>query len=213
MRTFTIIAPVLTLLLVACSPSGPGAKTDFVYSYQDRYPLTAKPVSRIDVAAHRPAPGDAERIQAAAWQFRRSGQGKIVIFVPQTGQAALSSGNWVKQELIAQGIPSSRIQWDARAMPAGLVRVAYAQTADQTAWNCTNLNEDLQQRANETSGLNREPVNFGCAFQSNMKTQVEHAADFIQPRQETGVDPVRAANAVRQLRTKTNSPPSGEPAP
>lgn len=202
MRKLHRIALILALFVVACAPTGPGAKPDFSYSYLDRYPLTSRPVERIDVAAHRPSAGDAQRVQIAARNYLQSGQGKITIFVPQSGKEALSSGNWVRQELIAGGVPTSRIQWDARVMPNGIVRVAFATSGTSVRWNCSNLNEDIQQRADETSYLNRETVNFGCAYQANMRAQVEDPADFIHPRPETGIDPVRTANAVRQLRSK-----------
>jgi pilus biogenesis lipoprotein CpaD len=201
----SIILIGLCIPLLAACASGPGASPDFVYSFTDRYPLSSPSVSRIDVAASRPRYGDEQRVRNMAVQFLRSGQGKIVIFVPQEGAGALSSGNWVKQELIAQGVPNSRIQWDTRPMAPGLVRLAYAGGVSRAVWSCTNLNEDVQQRADETAHLNRETINFGCAFQSNLRAQADNPNDFVHPRAESPTDPVRAANAVRRLRT----PPQG----
>lgn len=199
--------PVFAILAFAfaalggCAARGPGASPDFVYSYLDRYPLAGTAVDRIDVSAFRPSAGDNAQIARLARDFKRAGQGKIVIFVPQSGNAALASGNWVKQELVAQGVSPNRIQWDARALPANTVRVAFAGAGAPARWDCTNLNEDVQQREDETSWLNREPVNFGCAYQSNVRAQVEDPRDFARPRPEGMTDPVRAANAVRRLRT------------
>lgn len=198
---------VLALALVAaCGATGPGASPDFVYSYAERYPLSGAQVDRIDVAGFRPAAGDAARVARIARDFTRAGQGKIVIFVPQTGQSALASGQWVRQELIAQGVAPSRIQWDARDLPAGMVRVAYAGTGRAAQWDCTNLTEDVQQREAQTSWLNRETVNFGCAYQSNLRAQADNPRDFVMPRPEGPSDPVHAANAVRRLR---NAPAGG----
>lgn len=213
MRARRMVIALMVPLLAACAAEGPGADKDFVYSYMDRYPLTSKAATRIDVSAGRPGSGETQLIQMFGRRFLQSGQGKIVIFVPQSGPAALSSGNWVKDALLMAGVPASRITWDARAMPPdaramppGIVRVAFADRGGQTPWNCTNLNEDVQQRADQTSYLNRELVNFGCAFQSNVRAQVENPGDFVQPRPETGIEPVRAANSVRQLRSKQPSP-------
>lgn len=212
MRPLQSIPIAILLTLAGCAPSGPGAKSDFVYSYMDRYPLTAQPVVRVEVSGYRPQSGDVQIVQSTARQFLRTGQGKIIIFVPQSGSAALSSGHWVKQELVAAGVPPSRIQWDARPLPNGTIRIAFGGSNTQSAWNCTNLLEDVQQRADETSHLNREMVNFGCAFQSNVRAQVDNPSDFVKPRLETGIDPVRTANAVNQLRTK-QATPSASPSP
>lgn len=201
-----LTCPLMLAMLFAiggCAATGPGAGPDFVYAYSERYPLMGANVDRVDVSAFRPQVGDAARVRRIAGDFVRNGQNKIVIFVPQSGPGAMSSGNWVKQELVAQGVPPGRIQWDSRPLPDGIVRIAYAGQGGATRWDCTNLYEDVQQRADETSWLNREIVNFGCAYQSNMRAQVENPRDFVRPRPEGPMDPVHAANAVRQLRNGT----------
>jgi pilus biogenesis lipoprotein CpaD len=177
-------------------------------SVEQRYPLTASAQARrVDVRAFTPSSSDRQRLAQASVDYLRHGSGNIVIFVPQSGQGALSSGNWVKQELIAQGIAPHKIQWDARDMPQGLVRVAFSSRGRGIGQACTNLNEDVQQFEDGTSYLNRETVNFGCAYQSNMRLQADNPQDFLRPRPEGGMDPVRTVRAIRDHRTGTNNQP------
>lgn len=192
----------LPLLLIAgCAERSINAY-DAPYSFEDRYPLTAQTqIKRADVSAFTPTLSDTQRVAAMASDFRRSGNGKIVIFVPQSGTAALSSGNWVKQELVAQGVSPNAIQWDARPLPAGIVRLAFSTRAAQGFEPCSNQGEDIQQFENNTSYLNRETVNFGCAYQSNMRRQADNPNDFIRPRPEGYMDPVRTVRAIRDHRS------------
>lgn len=183
--------------LAACAGREQGG---FDYAYADRYALDQARVERFDVGS-RPTPQGAERIARIGHSFVRSGSGKIVIFVPQTGTGALSSGQWVKQELIAAGVAARHIQWDTRPLPIGTIRVAFSTRGADGQLRCTNLGEDVQQFENQTSYLNRETRNFGCAYNANLHAQADNPNDFIRPRQESVMDPVRAANAVRQRRT------------
>ena len=189
------------LLLIAGCAERTSLANSVPYSFEDRYPLSARAqIQRADVSAFTPTLSDTQRVAAMASEFRRSGNGKMVIFVPQSGAAALSSGNWVKQELVAQGVSPNAIQWDARPLPAGTVRLAFSTRAAQGFEPCSNLGEDIQQFENSTSYLNRETVNFGCAYQSNMRRQADNPNDFLRPRPEGYMDPVRTVRAIRDHR-------------
>lgn len=190
----------------ACAGRMSTRDADFKYAFEDRYPISRPRIERIDVSGSQPTPQDIERIASFGRSFVRSGTGKIVIFVPETGAGALASGQWVKRELIANGVSATRIQWDARSLPAGLVRVAFSTQTPAGGWSCTNLNEDVQQREDQESYLNRELVNFGCAYQSNMLAQADDPHDFIRPRPEGAADATRLANAVKQRRAQSGSP-------
>lgn len=190
-------------LIAAAALSGCGGReqSDFSYGFAERYPLGQPRIERIDVAAANPSRQDEARVARLGRDFVRSGAKTIVIFVPQSGPGALSSGQWVKQELVANGVGVSRIQWDARDLPLGTVRIAYSTLALNQKWTCSNLHEDVQQYENQTAYLNREWANFGCAYQSNMKAQVDNPNDFVRPRPEGNMDAIRAADAVRRART------------
>jgi len=197
------IRSVLLMAAIALLAGCAGVEQNgYSYASSDRYGLGAPRVERIDVNAN-PTPQDAVRIARIGREFARSGAEKIVIFVPQTGPGALSSGQWVKQELMANGVPARHIQWDARPLPTGIVRIAFSARAARGKSDCTNLGEDLQQFENQTSYLNRETVNFGCSYYANIFAQADNPNDFIRPRIEGAMDPIRAANAVRQRRTAT----------
>lgn len=193
---------ILTLMAAAAlSSCGGREQSEFIYGFAERYPLSQPRIERIDVAAANPSRQDEARVARLGRDFVRSGAKTIVVFVPQSGPGALSSGQWVKQELVANGVSASRIHWDARELPLGTVRIAFSTPALNQKWACTNLHEDVQQYENQTAYLNREWINFGCAYQSNMKAQVDNPNDFVRPRPEGNVDAVRAADAVRRART------------
>ena len=196
-RSFSLMAAIA--LLAGCAGV---EQNGYSYAYSDRYGLGAPRVERIDVNAN-PTPQDTARIARISRDFVRSGAERIVIFVPQTGAGALSSGQWVKQELMANGVAARHIQWDARPLPAGIVRIAFSARMVRGRSDCSNLGEDLQQFENQTSYLNRETVNFGCSYNANLLAQADNPNDFIHPRIEGAMDPIRAANAVRQRRNAT----------
>lgn len=204
----------LTLLLLAGCGKG---EPDFKYAVSDRFPLMPSMVDRADVALMRPSPGDVARIQRLAQAYRRSGQGKIVIFLPSEARAISPSALWVRQELVAQGVGPHHIQWDIRPLPQGIVRVAFLSNSGRIA-HCTNMHEDVQQREGQTSWLNREIYNFGCAYQSNITAQLDNRGDLLQPRAEGPMDPVRVAETVRRRRTAVstdtnNTPPASGSTP
>lgn len=188
-------------LLAGCGRGDP----DFRYSFSDRHPLLPANVQRVDVAASRPGPGDVARIQNVAQSFRRNGQGKIAIFVSSGTGTTTGAGLWVRQEMIAQGIAPHRIQWDARPLPLDVVRVAFVGTSTRRPAPCTNLGEDIQQRENDTSWLNRETANFGCSYQANLVAQLDNRADLLSYRPEGPIDSVRAADTVRRRRAAGGS--------
>lgn len=203
-----IVSRISVLISVAAILAGCAGRTPDVYSYaySDRHSIANPRVERIDVGAN-PTPQDTVRVARFGYEFTRTGTGKIVIFVPQTGAGSLSSGQWVKQELIASGVAARHIQWDARPMPTGTVRVAFSKIRSGETSPCTNLFEDLQQFENQTSYLNRETANFGCAYHATMLAQADNPNDFMRPRIESPIDPIRAANAVRERRTVSSSTP------
>ena len=184
---------------------------NFDYAFTERHPLLQSRIDRIEVAAMVPSSGDVARVQTIARAFRAGGQGKIAIFVPLNASASSGAGVWVKQELIAQGVSPNRIQWDARPLPSGIVRVAFQGQGTRRPPQCTNIGEDVQQRENDTSWLNRETFNFGCAYQANIAMQADDKADFVRPRMEGPIDPVRAAETVRRRRASIGEAPPASP--
>ena len=202
-----IVLGALLLTLAGCGrPSA-----DFQYAFTDRHPIVQTRIDRIEVAALVPSSTDLARVRGIARAYRSVGQGKIAIFVPIAQPVSAGAGVWVKQELIAQGVSPNRIQWDARPLPQGIVRVAFQGQGTRNPPRCTNIHEDVQQRENDTSWLNRETVNFGCAYQANIAMQADDNADFLRPRMEGPIDPVRAAETVRRRRANIGDVPPALP--
>lgn len=163
--------------------------------YRQRHPIVLTqaehnvdiPVSEGD---RRITSGMRDTIRGFAQDYRAHATGNIEILSPRgsiSSPTALSMRRQIRQELVASGIPSSRIADNSYpaggAADAAPIRLRFMATTAVTN-ACGQWPEDLADRPFD----NQNYYNFGCAQQNNLAAQVANPTDLVAPRAQTPID-------------------------
>jgi pilus assembly protein CpaD len=214
-RTPKIALGLLALLaLTSCGGSGKdGMSTGSIPDdYRTRHPIVVTDVEHsldlpVAQGSSRMTLGMQDTVTGFAQDYRNASTGYVQILVPHgspNGPAASSLVRQVRGQLIAKGVPSSKIierPYQAQASgDAAPIRLSYVATT-AVAGPCGQWPEDL---ANDTS-KNESWENFGCATQANLAAQLASPTDLIAPRGMTPIDADRRMQVISDYRSgKTN---------
>jgi pilus assembly protein CpaD len=134
--------------------------------------------------------------------YDHSAKPVVTVMVP-SGSANAHAASAVAGDLVQlmrrSGVPEGHIlhqpyQADPYETTAP-IRIGYSALTASTG-PCGRWNEDLLNNSD-----NRHYTNFGCSYQNNLAAQVANPADFLGPRRQSGIDPVRRGRAIEDYQT------------
>ncbi|WP_321383349.1 CpaD family pilus assembly protein [Rhizobium sp.] len=205
-----VLGLVAVLSLSGCGSMGKDSMStgSIPDDYRTRHPIMMTDVEHsldLPVAqgnAHMTV-GMADTVTGFAQDYHNASSGFVQIMVPRGSTNAVAAASVVRQvrsQLVAKGVPSSKIierPYQAQAQgDAAPIRLSYVATT-AVAGPCGQWPEDL---ANDTS-QNKSWENFGCATQANLAAQIANPTDLIAPRGMTPIDADRRMQVISTYRT------------
>ena len=207
-------ASLIAGLTGACQSRGP-VTTGAIQpaDYRARHPIVLADTGRsLDVFVTGPGhiePRQAADVDAFVLEFRRYGQGTLVLDVPRglpPAQAAAAgrTAAHLRRLAVEGGVPARAILMSAYAPAApGLaapVRLSFQRMQARVADRCGVWPQDLGV-SDIPANLRNEPYwNLGCSMQSNVASQVADPVDLVRPRVEGRIDTVRRVQDIGKLR-------------
>ena len=202
------------LMLAACNRTASTAQM-YATDYRERHPITLRDGERtveIFLGRNRGGLTPAQRadVLAFAQNWRHESTSGILIEVPQTGPAARSASESMREVraiLSASGVPAQSVGIRGyRASSAALasIKISYSKLLAE-AGPCGRWPRDIGVSVDSEHNQNRPYWNFGCATQRNLAAMVADPADLVQPRGETAVPSARRTFMMDKYR-KGESP-------
>lgn len=215
--------PLVALAIIAMSAavsSCAGPRDNMTTSaisddYRQRHPITLTEAEHhvdIPVSAgdRRMTSGLRDTVRGFSQNYRSQSTGTVEILTPRGSPntaAASAVRRQIRSELVANGIPSSRIVENYYVADgpgdAAPIRLRFVATTAVTN-ACGQWPADLADNAFD----NQNYYNFGCASQNNLAAQVANPTDLIAPRAMTPIDAdqrSKVINAYRNGSTTTSS--------
>lgn len=211
-----MIAPVLIAMTAAvsgCAGSRDGMTTSAITDdYRQRHPIVLTDKEhRVDipvsVSDRRLTSGMRDTVRGFVQDYRAHATGTVEIMTPResaNSPAASALRRQIHQELVASGIPSTRIV--DNYYPAGApgdaapIRLRFMATTAVTN-ACGQWPADLADNAFD----NQNYYNFGCATQNNLAAQVANPTDLIAPRAMTPIDADQRSKVIGNYRSGTTA--------
>lgn len=198
-------AGLLALALAACAPTnrvvGPPDPT-----YAQVHPIVLNHGSRsIDIflaggSGHIGARQMAD-VRAFAAEYRRSGEGPLLIGFPTTDPTARRAGQGIREALASAGVTSARTGSYRPDDPEAIapVKLAFTRLQAQVEGPCGQWPDDIAEYNGTLSGWNNRAQpweNFGCATQNALAKQVADPLDLVRARPEGPSSAVRRVTVM-----------------
>ncbi|MQB44572.1 CpaD family pilus assembly protein [Rhizobium sp. ICMP 5592] len=211
---FVVLAMIVMATAVSgCAGSRDGMTTSAITDdYRQRHPIVLTDKEhRVDlpvsVSDRRLTSGMRDTVRGFVQDYRAHATGTVEIMTPResaNSPAASALRRQVRQELVASGIPSSRIvdnYYPADAPgDAAPIRLRFMATTAVTN-ACGQWPADLADNAFD----NQNYYNFGCATQNNLAAQVANPTDLIAPRAMTPIDADQRSKVIGNYRSGTTA--------
>jgi len=207
-KQFGFASAALVLLALGGCAGRDDMPTGAVHDdYRQRHPIVLTQAEHnvdIPVAAsdRRLTQGTRDMIRGFIQDYKAHATGTVEIMTPRgsmNSRAVSDVRQQVRQELVANGIPSRRIADTfypaGGAGDAAPIRLRFAATTAVTN-ACGQWPEDLSANAFD----NQNYYNFGCAQQSNLAAQVANPTDLIAPRAQTPIDAEQRGKVIDSYR-------------
>lgn len=199
-----LAAAAIAACLAGCASDNTGvASADRPLTPTAQYPLKAEAHPdeiRLAVHAGGLSPAQGEAVAQLANRWLDAGSGMVTIQVPTKGadlRAANQDSLAARSLLVSMGVPAERIQrvgYDPEADAAAPLVVGYA-AYEAVIPSCGHTWENV---SNNMS--NKTMVNFGCALQANVATQIANPADIVMPRATGPSDATRRGVVLDKYR-------------
>lgn len=203
----------VAMIAIAAALGGCANRDDMTTSsvnddYRQRHPIVltqAEHTVDIPVSAsdRRLTQGTRDMIRGFAQDYKAHATGTVEILAPQgasNSRAIYDVRHQVRQELVADGIPSKRIADGfypaAGAGDAAPIRLHFMATTAVTN-ACGQWPADLADNAFD----NQNYYNFGCSSQSNLAAQVANPTDFVAPRAQEPIDAEQRRTVIDNYRS------------
>lgn len=214
-RLRTVTAPVLAALaalgLAGCHTVDRTVPTASVPAdYHARHPVTlANAPETLDVFPVGPSgrldTRQARDLDVFAEEYRKTGQGGLVLRVPSGAVNAAAVGRTVaavRRDLAANGVRGVQVA----SYPAGdpslpsPLHLSYVRLQADVASRCGDWPNDLNSGSSLNGWDNRSYYNFGCASTKTLTAQIDDPRDLVRPRAEDPTDVQLRTRAIGLLR-------------
>lgn len=191
-----------SLSLTACMADNRIVRNPIEADYHKNHPIVLTEGNRtIDVFVAGGAGDIGGRqigdIRAFAQEYRRSGQGPLVVAMPETDPKASQIVPSIRKALSEAGVPAPVI---AAYRPEGEgmapVKLTFVRLRADVATQCGRYPGDLSGVRRFESGENVPYENFGCSYQNAMAQQVADPLDLVRGRPASGPYAPRLTNVV-----------------
>jgi pilus assembly protein CpaD len=218
LRSAAVLA--VAVLLAGCT----GDRGDITGSIgdtpQQRHPIqVARGIATMDLLPGGGPGGLTDRQMAdvrgfsAGWTA--SGRGQLLIEVP-TGAGPVTDSQSayavkeIRRAILSTGVPAKAVaqtHYPANG-PGHLapVRLSYPVLQAKVPHECSQAVEDAGYSETFLQNENRQPYNFGCAYQQNLAATVADPEDFIRPRAEDAPSSARRADVMGKYRKGQATP-------
>ncbi len=188
-----LLLAALLPMLGACQTGGEVTGSIYPESFHDRHPIVLKDGARVlDVFVGGPGglvPREREDVANFLAEYRRSGTGALIVQVPVgagTNPATQQALGTIRAA--AGGRATIRSYEPGDPAAASPIRLSFRKLEAKVTSKCGLWPQDLGVGDTAYSLRNEQYWNFGCAYQSNLASQVADPVDLVRGRAETPPD-------------------------
>ncbi|WP_438617684.1 CpaD family pilus assembly protein [Oryzifoliimicrobium ureilyticus] len=214
-RSAIRIMPLVAIIATSAVLTGCNTERDTMTTggipddYRQRHPIVvaeAQQATDLPVAStdRRLTMAQRDLLRGFVQSYRSRASGPVYLMTPSgspNARAAAELRPQVRSELIARGIPSSKIVYSgyqaAGPQDAAPIRLSFTAITAMTS-PCGQWPKDIN-----ADMVNQNYYNFGCATQNNLAAQVANPEDLIAPRGMTAIDADRREAALKEYRERS----------
>lgn len=211
-RSASLARPIAALLLAAllpalgaCQTGGDVTGSIYPQDHHDRHPIVLRDGARVlDVFVGGPSglvTREREDVTSFLAEYRQFGTGALVVQVPAGAGANPSTQRALATiRAAAGGRAAIRSYEPGDPSVASPIRLTFRRLEAKVTSTCGLWPQDLGVSDSSFGSRNEQYWNFGCAYQSNLASQVADPVDLVRGRAETPPDTGRRMYNFGQIR-------------
>jgi pilus assembly protein CpaD len=195
--------------LTACAADRVATGSTQPHDYRQRHPIVLTEGSHtLDVfsrGAGGLGPRQRDDVRAFAAEYRRSGHGAVVAYIPSgPGAGVHYTMDQVREALAEGGLSGASLVVTSYAVSdpaiAAPIRLTFGRLKATVASQCGTWPHDLGISDPRQQASNQTYWNFGCSMQANVAAQVADPVDLVRGRTESRPDSIRRGKVIEAIR-------------